>query len=245
MARIDKKGNIRGILGNTYFRFVNGQQLIQSKPIHKKQTAESKASAQEFALVSKTSKLLRRAIQQQLHQNHDPLMYRRFNAALYRILKANRELPRGIRNFTNSSFQSLIGFEFNENSLFIDYFYGKIYIKKDKNTKITIQIEGGISEKLFKTPEKSNYIQLKFHAIHFNFSTNVVTQVAEKILSIPLHSNALIQDSIHFPLSSEPDTFVLIAELQYYQWRNNKMVKHLNSKKFNPSCILFIRNNNT
>lgn len=63
MAKIDKKGIVRGTAGSVIYRGYRDMNIIQGKPKKFKQTAESRKASTEFGLSSTIAAVIRHAFQ--------------------------------------------------------------------------------------------------------------------------------------------------------------------------------------
>lgn len=77
MAKVDAKGNIRGIIGPVTACVLHGVNLVQSRGTKPKQTPNTKKAATAFGYVSKHCKIIRLTIGEILYKNHDPNFSRR------------------------------------------------------------------------------------------------------------------------------------------------------------------------
>jgi len=123
MAQLNNKKAFSGLIGNLVFRTLNGQQIVQSRPNKVKQTSNTKASASEFRQCSTWAKQLRLDLFAFLNNDTDSYMFRRLTGSLYNALMSNTLIPKGQRTPLNATMSDLVGFDFNSNSPFQDYFY--------------------------------------------------------------------------------------------------------------------------
>src|SRR5690606_26619675 len=115
MAIIDKKGFIRGRIGNTVYRKVGDTNIIQSRPARVRQTAATKESALEFGLASSTAKVLRHMFAGLSHYADGGMINRLNNTVLNAIRNGNGANP-GQRHLHQGDLSQLVGFQFNRNS---------------------------------------------------------------------------------------------------------------------------------
>lgn len=115
MAIIDKKGFIRGRIGNTVYRKVGDTNIIQSRPARVRQTAATKESALEFGLASSTAKVLRHMFAGLSHYA-DGGMINRLNNTVLNAIRNGNGATRGQRDLHQGDLSLLTGFQFNRNS---------------------------------------------------------------------------------------------------------------------------------
>lgn len=115
MAVIDKKGFIRGSIGNMVYRKVGDTNIIQSKPSRVRQSAATKESALEFGLASSSAKVLRYMFAG-LSYYADGGMINRLNNTVLNAIRNGKAAPRGQRDLHQGDLSLLAGFQFNRNS---------------------------------------------------------------------------------------------------------------------------------
>ncbi len=115
MAIIDKKGYIRGRIGNLVYRKVGDTNIIQSRPAKVRQTTATKESALEFGLASSTAKVLRYMFAGLSHYA-DGGMINRMNQCVLQAIRNGGGATRGQRDLHQGDLSLLEGFQFNKNS---------------------------------------------------------------------------------------------------------------------------------
>ena len=112
MAKIIGK-YIRGILGDAVLKKHGDMQLIQAKPKKGKRTPGSKKSASLFGIASNFACEFRLGLSTLVTSFYDGSMIFRLNSEVLRSIGYANNRQTGTFSFTEASFDSLDGFEFN------------------------------------------------------------------------------------------------------------------------------------
>lgn len=109
---------ISGRMGNLVYYYRKDRKnrkkyLVRRAPERVSQTTATKRAAADFGTASKTSSLLRKALQEYTSHCYDNTLHYRLNKELGDILRADGDRPAGQKRFTATNMQSLQGFRFN------------------------------------------------------------------------------------------------------------------------------------
>lgn len=241
MAKVDLKGNLRGIIGPVNTRVLHGMNLVQSRVIKPKQTLKTKKAATAFGYVSKHCKIIRLAIGEILYKNHDPYFYRRLTGTMLKLFNKNTQIPVDQRTFLNTSLQGLVGFDLNANSPFATFCPLPFRVQTLDGTKTVLQLDAFVASDYFTFPAHASEATLEFTLLHLVLPSNVDTRT--ETFSIPFTQNESILAQVWETVLPVTTNFTLmIAELSYSKTVNKHKKISLNNKDFHPSCIVYIHN---
>ncbi len=239
MARLNSKNIISGLVGNLVFRNLDGKQIIQSRPNHVKQTKATKASSNEFSQCSSWTKSIRIGLHPFLVDLTDSYMYRRFNGQFYNALLSNTNMLKGQRNPLNANMSDLVGFEFNNHSLFAQYFLPTITTSTTAQHQITVTIPNFDPNTEMLFPDAVTNAELLVYIYATNFDGHSVVIDDYFVLPIDKKTPQLSPTTFNSIVLPE-DYFVLVsAKLLYYT--NNKFTvkNYCNNKALNPAMVVW------
>lgn len=240
MAKLDPKGNLRGILGPSYTRVVNGVNIIQSKGRTPKQTPNTKKAASAFGYASRNSKIIRLAICDFLGKNYDHNLFRRFTGATLQLLQKNKAYPLNKCTFFNTNMQGLIGFDFNSHSPFSDSCTLPISIKT-KDGKAILHLDSFTVADYFNFPAYASEARLDFTLLNIGLTTRSST--TSSTFSIDFAENETVDPQVwETALTTAPNFAVMIAEIHYFRILNKDKKIGLNNPNFHPCCLVYVNN---
>jgi hypothetical protein len=238
MARLDKNRFLSGVIGNLVFRNLDGKQIVQSKPDKIKQSTMTKLSGSEFRSCSQWAKMIRQHLYNFLINQTDSYMYRRFTGSLYSAIQSNTTIFKGERTPLNCNLDELVGFDFNSNSAFKDYFLPTVLVEltNQRQVQVTIPEFEPRSEVVF--PERTGHAELLVYVMATSLKYN--TAVVDDYILVPLtNNNTLIPATVWTSLILPESHFVLVtAKIMYYNNDKFTVKNYINSKAMNPSTIL-------
>ncbi|WP_410879411.1 hypothetical protein [Myroides sp. DW712] len=241
MAKVDSKGNMRGIIGAVSTRVLHGVNIVQSRGVKPKQTANTKKAATAFGYVSRHCKTIRLAIGEVLYKNHDPNFSRRLTATMLKLFNKNTQIPIDQRTFLNTSLQGLVGFDLNANSPFATFCTLPLLAKTVGNNKTVLQLDAFQASDSFIFPAHPSEAQLEFTLIPLAFPLGINTPT--ETFSIRFTKNEKVAEQIWETSLPSTATFTfMVAELTYFKAINRHKKISINSKDFHPSCIVYIDN---
>jgi hypothetical protein len=138
MAKINKKGQPSGRMGNVVYRELNNKSIMQSMPVRVKQTIDTQIAAQEFGISSNATKIIRQ-IGGLLFEYTDPYVSGRLNAIMQKCISQIPEAP-GHKNLNHIDPSPFIGFQFNPDAPFEKTFHALPHclVQPDGSVEITI-----------------------------------------------------------------------------------------------------------
>lgn len=238
MARLGNKKIFSGIVGNVVFRNLDGQQIVQSRPTHVKQSTATVKSANEFGNCSQWAKQLRIGITPLLVGMTDGYMYQRFTAILYNTLKKNSLLPKGERSPLNSPMEGMQGFEFNSHSLFSTYFKPTITAQLTTDKKVRITIAAFDPKTALQFPASCSTAEIVLYVYATNFKNGTTPFTSHTLLAIDKRTpwpTATVWETQPLP----ENYFVLAAaKLLYYTPNPLTQRNYLNSKSLSPAIVI-------
>ena len=241
MAKVDPKGNIRGIIGPISTRVLHGVNIVQSRGTKPKQTANTKKAATAFGYVSKHCKIIRLAIGEILYKNHDANFSRRLTGTTLQLFNKNTQIPIEQRTFLNTSLQGLVGFDLNTNSPFDTFCTLPFLLQTAEGNKIVLQLDAFLASDYFIFPEYTTEATLEFSLLHLALpsGSNTVTET----FSIRFTPNERVLAQVwEKTLPTSANFTIVIAELNYFKTVNKNKKISLNNKEFHPSCIVYLDN---
>ncbi len=231
MALLDGK-NFRGSIGNISFRKLDENTTsVQSNPGkgNVKQTANTKKSASLFGrLISPFAKHIRFNLKNLSNDLADRHMVNRMNAAISIII--NQHLAyNGEIVFKADSFNRLIGFEFNTNSLL-----GNSLLQLPKVTyeadQVNISFPSFSVSKNIRFPDQTDKVLLQLQPVFFNLSKGFGFKGETAYLDLQQRTTTTEQVfSYHLPA----DTICIIGLGLLFS--SSRVTA--NDKKFNPAGI--------
>lgn len=241
MARLDKNKFLSGVIGNLVFRNLDGKQIVQSKPDGIKQSWLTKLSGSEFRNCSQWAKMIRQHLYNFLINQTDSYMYRRFTGSLYSAIQSNTTIFKGERTPLNCNLDGLVGFNFNSNSAFKDYFLPTILVEltNQRQVQVTIPEVEPKSEVVF--PGRVGHAELLVYVLAT--SLKHTTPIVEDYLVVPIANNTtIVPETIWTSLILPENRFVLVtAKIMYYDNHKFTGKSYINSKEMNPSTILLAK----
>lgn len=239
MARLNHKKAFSGLIGNLVFRTLGGQQIVQSKPDSVKQTSNTKASASEFRQCSTWAKQLRLDLWSFLNKDTDSYMFRRLTGNFYKALMSNTLIPKGHRTPLNANMSDLVGFDFNLNSPFKDYFLPQIEVTADSQKQITVIVPELEPKTQVKYPEKALQAELLIYVYAGTLVANAPR--TEAFVTIPIDRAAVVQPETSWTSPVLPDNHLVVVSVKLLYYTHNKFTgkNYLNDTQLSPSTILF------
>lgn len=114
MARVKKNGNLSGAIGNVVFVNDSGREFVRARPDRVKQTAQTKAAAGVFGLVSSREKTFRLQVLRMLGVPAPQYFAAKHRARIRKTVTGDTGGSAGTgTGFGNP--QALVGFSFNPN----------------------------------------------------------------------------------------------------------------------------------
>lgn len=235
MAKFDGK-QIIGVVGNLVFK--KGRKgkttIVQTKPQHVKQTANTKVTANLFGKGSTLGKAIRYDLYELTGDFYD-------GGAINRMNKLNREILEQCYNkdtkeftFNQNSFSRLAGFEFNEESPLSKSLWADPQVDLNGN-QFTLSLPTFEIPEQLKFPAGSNTCEITVAIAFYNLEQGLRKPAKQQILEVSTKEPHVPAHNFTFEV---PDGCLCIIgiRLNYYSLYNNiKTVK--NNQKFNPAAL--------
>lgn len=237
MARFDGK-KITGLIGNLVFKKSADKKgtIIQRKPISVKQTKGSKVSSGIFGKASSLAKLFRRDFISIMTGFYDGGMVNRFTKVNRSILEDCYDKSTKTYVFEADSFQRLEGFEFDSNSLLVNYFLSDVEVSVE-GAGLTIKIPAFETNKQLKFPGKANSCKIKLIVGVYNFELSRKPAYQYQEVNIEEAQGAVPEQSFVFA-AAEGCLCIAGIGLEYF-YKYNEVKTSLNSKELSPAALLW------
>ena len=239
MARLNNKKAFSGLIGNLVFRTLEGQQIVQSRPNSVKQTSNTKASALEFRHCSIWAKQLRLDLWAFLNKDTDSYMFRRLTGNFYKAVMSNTNILKGQRTPLNANMSDLVGFDFNLNSPFKDYFLPEIEVTVNSQKQITVVVPELEPKTQVKYPERTIEAELLVYVYAGTLVANA--PITEAFVTIPIDRAAIVLPETSWTSPVLPDNHLVVVSAKLLYYTHNKFTgkNYLNNAQLSPSMILF------
>ncbi|WP_264521512.1 hypothetical protein [Flavobacterium sp. N1994] len=241
MARVGNKNQLRGAIGPVIFQERYGKSFTRIKPDKIRQTNATKVSSSEFQYCSTWSKWIRIGLKPLWLGNTDPLVSQKLSGALYAALQKNTALPKGQRNWSNTDMSSLKGFEVNSQSPFESYCKADIGVELTVSRTLKITLPEMITAQTIRYTEDCTDAEVICSITANNLAAGELISTVAEHFTIPKSSTTL--DSSLFESQPLPTDCMIIVAAQLVFFKCNRINGRyaLNSKKINPSVILWAR----
>ncbi|RZK75922.1 MAG: hypothetical protein EOO92_15400 [Pedobacter sp.] len=238
MAKFDGKF-IRGIVGKAIFREINGQQIVQGitqKPKISRSKNTIKASS-IFGDASCLGGYIRRAFDDLTRDDYDSYMSSRFAAEVNYCLRAAAVPNTELFDFQPTTFNRLIGFEFNTKSKVRDLFFAQPQISFNQNELLVVIPELNLVEDL-TFPQRIKKCKLILSHTLLDTTNGFFKETEHAVLNLAYDMNNPIIPSQGVVFGLQPGCLsVLTIALRYIE---NTFVgeNSINNRNFNPVAIL-------
>ena len=137
MAKVDKKGMVRGTAGPVVYRGYRGMNIIQGKPRKFKQTSASIRASTEFGLSSTAAAVIRQAFQP-AYIHRDGQAVSRSTQLVYRGIRGSLSGSVGQRDLHDADLDSIIGMDFNIKSRVSEVLQVSQRVERDEQGRISV-----------------------------------------------------------------------------------------------------------
>lgn len=242
MAKIDKKGTVRGTVGPVVYRGYRDMNIIQGKPRNFKQSVESVKTSTEFGLSSTTAAVVRQAFQPAyIHRDGEAVS--RSTQVIYRSIRGSLNAVVGRRDLHDADLNCLKGLEFNIHSKISDVLQCGYRVEKDNEGSISVFMAGFDAKKDLHVPawikNSASQYRIRFSLIGFNFRQEYYELLDVKDVDF-CKRETLEEQLIRFDRKSEPDQLLMVS-ISILAYRYTPMSEGyvlLNSKEFSPCAII-------
>ncbi|GAA4780461.1 hypothetical protein GCM10023231_04390 [Olivibacter ginsenosidimutans] len=247
MAKLDKKGNPKGKIGNEIYRQLNGETIVQSKPGKIKQTTNTQISAQEFGLCSNATKIIRQ-MGSYLFEYTDPYLSGRLTAVMRQCVAA---LPQDSKekNLNDIDPSPFIGFQFNPKGSFEKNLLLMPQCTVQPDGTLIVQLNGLTPEKhipFLQTniqPYPGSFLRIAVLGLDYQRKEYQLLAVDEIILAKAKMDDATLPytHDVHWQCLKQLQKGTLVfvfLSLHYYQLDWLKRRKTMGDKHQLPSGIL-------
>lgn len=237
MARFDGK-KITGLIGNLVFKNTADKKgtIIQRKAVRVKQTKASKVTSGIFANASRLGKLFRWDLQSLTSGFYDGSMVNRLTKVNRSILEDCYDKATKTYVFEEGSFQRLEGFEFDSNSLLVNYFLTNAEVIM-QDTELTLKIPAFETNKQLKFPGKANSCKIKLMVGVYNFDLSKKRVHQYQEVNIEQAQGIVPEQSFVFA-AAEGCLCIVGMGLEYF-YNYNDINNSLNNKELSPAGLLW------
>ena len=235
MAIFDGK-RLRGIVGNIVFKDGKDKKntIVQQAPAVVRQSEKTKVASKVFGQGSVLAGVIRRAMEIITRECYDSGMCNRFNKPVRDILNKCFDKETETYHFQGNSFESLIGFEFNLQSLVTNSLYVKPVVSlNDSQLQVSLP-EIQVKQQL-KFPVGANLCEIGVVVCFLALEQGVKQD--ELFQSIEIGSDATVLPAHDFTFEVPEGCLCVVGlGLNYFHKQNDiKTVK--THKTFNPANI--------
>lgn len=235
MAIFDGK-RLRGIVGNVVFKDGKDKKntIVQQAPVVVRQSEKTKVASKVFGQGSILAGVIRRAMEIITRECYDSGMCNRFNKPVRDILNKCFDKETETYHFQEDSFESLIGFEFNLQSLVSNSLYVKPVVSvNDSQLQVSLP-EIQVKQQL-KFPVGANLCEIGVVVCFVALEQGVKQD--ELFQSIEIGSDATVLPAHDFTFEVPEGCLCVVGlGLNYFHKQNDiKTVK--THKTFNPANI--------
>ncbi|MFC6099703.1 hypothetical protein [Olivibacter domesticus] len=247
MAKINKKGQPSGKIGNVVYRELNNKSIMQRMPTKVKQTTNTQIAAQEFGISSNATKIIRQ-IASLLFEYIDPYISGRLNAIMQKCISQIPEAA-GHKNLNHIDPSPFIGFQFNPDAAFEKTFqaFPHCIIQQDGSVEITIQAITPKKDIPFLqrdiNPDPGAFLRVALVSIDYAHEEYQILAHEEIVLAKAKMENEPLPDTFDVQwkcLKKTPREAVVFVyfSLHYYQldWLEHRKI--IGEKTMNPAGFL-------
>lgn len=148
MAKVDRKGTVRGTVGPVVYRGYRDMNIIQGKPRSFKQTAASIKTSTEFGLSSTTAAVIRQAFQP-AYIHRDGEAASRSTQLAYRSIRGSSNTVVGQRDLHDADLNCLTGLEFNIHSKVSDVLQSSYRMEKNSEGSVRVLLARIDAKRIF------------------------------------------------------------------------------------------------
>jgi hypothetical protein len=237
MARLTAKQQLKGIIGPTYIRQVNGMSVVQPRPKRPKQSKATRASSADFGLAVSQSRDVRIALRLMLAQGTDAFVSQRLTGALHKAFHVPQGVEQAYTWFT-ANLSSLIGFEFHAGSPLGTILPQTLPISITDTGCVALAPTSVRPYERNRLPSEAFGCELVFMVIGWTPDGNGIT--APQLFKFEwsrVHANDMVWQTTPFPSGTR---ILVVAQLLYVKSRTVLGDKNYgNHKGFNPVRLLY------
>lgn len=230
---------IRGIVGKGIFRELNGQQIVQGrteKPRINRTKATEKAS-EIFGVASNFSGYIRDNFESVIRGRYDTHMCTRLSSEVLQCFRAAAIPKSELFDFVPTSFNRLIGFEFNLKSPLKDIFFAQPLVGIHDSQMQVVIPEMDLNEDI-KFPRRAKKCKLILGHVLYDLTNGYYSDAEYAILDIAYDKENPISPVYSTIFNLQPGCFsVLSITIQFIE-KTFIGDNFINNKDFNPVAIL-------
>ncbi|MHA4893398.1 hypothetical protein ACXZ1K_01500 [Pedobacter sp. PWIIR3] len=238
MARYDGKF-IRGVVGKGIFRELNGQQIIQGKTEKPEinRTEATRKAASIFGVASNFSSYIRDNFDAVIRSRYDTHMCSRLSTEVLQCFRSAIIPKSNLFDFTPTSFNRLIGFEFQLKSPLKDIFFAQPLVHIH-NAKMLVTIpEMNLNEDM-KFPARAKKCKIVLGCTLYDLNNGYFNDTEYNVIEINNGNENPITPASSTMFSLHPGCYsVLSISVQFIE---STFIgdNFINNKDFNPVAIL-------
>jgi hypothetical protein len=238
MAKIDKNGNLKGVIGNLVLRNLNDNEIAQSKNTKVRQTTATKQSGAEFGEATRISRAIRTRLEPFINQWSDAEMHGRFTGQVFKAISSGTTGERGKRTFADAAIGQLLGFDFNKYSPFEKY-CNLIPEVEHADGVVKVKIPSFNPKDDFKKVNDAEEIELGIAIAAVSQDRDIDATLEPEYFSLTCKTNTMAVEKSEFISGTiPPNADIFILAMIFYKGRRGIRGENiLNHKKLNP-CII-------
>lgn len=244
MARINRKGALQGTSGPVYFRVLNGQQIVQTRPNRKNQKKGRNLNAKMMKNISTDLMIIRHHVVDFIGNRQDSMVHFRLSGAAMKVLNLNTQLPANERSLFTCPLQGLQGFQWNNKYSFNDAFLGRFRVNESDHNALEVIVESFVPQEQVVFPPTCTHASLRFALFGLN-KTSEIEVKKENFLDVSFSKIQPLVDEkrLVFSTPKTKSALFLVVEIQFFYAINNdpNQLTLYNSKAYNPSAIVYAK----
>lgn len=238
MAKYDGKF-IRGVVGKGIFRELNGQQIIQGKTEKPRiaRTVATEKAATIFGVSSYFSSYIRDNFSAVIRGRYDTHMCTRLSSQVLQCFRAAAIPNSEFYDFTSTSFNRLIGFEFNLKSQLKDMFFAQPLVQIH-NTQMLVVIPEMILKEDLKFPRRAKKCKLVLSHVEYDLTNGYYNEIDNVVIDIIYNEQNPVFPAHSKMFNIHPGCFSTLSIS--FQFIETTFIgdNFINDKDYNPVAIL-------
>ncbi|MBU4537568.1 MAG: hypothetical protein L6264_06530 [Weeksellaceae bacterium] len=225
MARLKKNGNLSGAIGNVVFVNDGGREFVRARPDRVKQTAQTKAAAGIFGLVSSREKTFRLQVLRMLGVPAPQYFAARHRARIRKTVTGDNGITAG----TGSGFgnpQAMVGFSFNPNMEWESCTNFFPTFEMVPNSGMKVQLPELKWKNQITPPKNCSSSTLKLLALTADFNTAAVPVKVQAKLELEISRSSAVPDQDwNFPVDPAEGWLLIIGCLKFASPNQSSVMK--------------------
>lgn len=239
---------INGTLGNlTFFKSKDGYMVRQKGGISAQRMATDPAfqrtreNGAEFGRAGKAGKLLRNAIRSLLLNTADGRMVSRLTREMMKVIQADTNNPRGLRNVIDGEAELLLNFEFNINGKLSTTLFAPFTGNIDRVAgELTVTVPPFIPLNMISAPAGTTHFKFTSAGVEIDFEQQNYVVQTQATAELPWDSTLTAPVSlVNAVTANSTHPLFLALGIEFYQQVNGAMYP-LKNGAFNSLSLISI-----